>query len=45
VFQWSCEDPAECPELPYVMTKEGQKFVLSWLVTDVNETFELKVNH
>ena len=23
VFQWSCEDPAESSDLPYVMTKEG----------------------
>lgn len=43
-FQWSCEDPSECPELPYTMTKQGQKFALSWLVTDTKETFELRVN-
>lgn len=45
VFQWNCEDPAESPDLPYNMTKQGQKFTLSWIVTDIKETFELKVNN
>ena len=45
VFQWNCEDPAECSHLPYLRIKDGQKFVLSWLVTDMQETFDLKVNN
>ena len=45
VFQWNCENPAESSDLPYVTTKEGQKFVLSWIVTDIKETFDLKVNN
>lgn len=44
-FQWNCEDPAECAELPYTMTKQGQKFVLSWNVTETKECFDLKVNN
>ena len=44
VFQWNCEDPSDCPDLPHTFTREGQKFSLSWLVTDLKETFDLKVN-
>ena len=45
VFQWNCEDPSESSDLPYVMAKQGQKFVLSWIVTDIKETFDLQVNN
>lgn len=45
VFHWSCEDPADSSDLPYVMTREGQKFILSWIVTDTKETFDLRVNN
>ena len=45
VFQWNCEDPAESSDLPYLMTKESQKFTLSWLVTDTKESFDLQVNN
>ena len=45
VFQWNCEDPTESPDLPYLMTRQGQKFVLSWIVTDTKESFDLKVNN
>ena len=45
VYQWNCEDPAESADLPYILTKQGQKFILSWIETDSNETFDLSVNN
>ena len=45
VFQWNCENPAESPDLPHVMTRQGQKFVLSWIESESKETFDLKVNN
>ena len=45
VHSWNCEDPYECKDLPYVHTKDGHKFVFSWLVTDIKETFDMKVNN
>ena len=44
VIQFSCEDPSETPELPYLITREGQKFVVAWIITDLKETFALQVN-
>ena len=44
VSQFSCEDPSETPELPYLITREGQKFVVAWIITDLKETFALQVN-
>ena len=45
MFKWNCKDPAESPDLPHVMTKEGQKFELSWIEMDTKESFDLKVNN
>ena len=44
VFQWSCQNPADCDALPYYMTRNGQKFELAWIVGDSEETFDLRVN-
>ena len=45
VCQWDCADPADCSNLPHNFIKEGQKFMLFWRVTDLKETFGLKVNN
>ena len=44
VRQFHCEDPSETSELPYVLIKEGQKFVVVWEITDTKESFALQVN-
>ena len=44
VHKFATQDPSDSSELPYVFTKEGQKFIVVWKVTDLEENFDLAVN-